>query len=36
MVGAGLRGELAADLREIFAATTREQALTVAEPVAAR
>jgi putative transposase len=36
MVGAGRRGELAADLREIFAATTREQALTVAEAVAAR
>jgi putative transposase len=36
MVGAGRRSELAADLREIFAATTREQALTTAEPVFAR
>jgi len=36
MVGAGRRGELAADLREIFAATTREQAMTLAEAVAAR
>jgi putative transposase len=36
MVGAGRRGELAADLREIFAATTREQALTAAEAVAGR
>jgi putative transposase len=36
MVGAGRRGELAADLREIFVATTREQALTTAEAVAAR
>ena len=36
MVGAGRRGELAADLREIVVATTREQALTVAEAVAAR
>jgi putative transposase len=36
MVGAGRRGELAADLREIFAATTREQALLTAETVAAR
>jgi putative transposase len=35
-VGAGRRGELAADLREIFAATTREQAMTTAEAVAAR
>lgn len=35
-VGAGRRSELAADLREIFAATTREQALTTAESVAAR
>jgi putative transposase len=34
MVGAGRRGELAADLREIFAATTREQALTTGEAVA--
>ncbi len=36
MVGAGRRGELAADLREIFATTTREQALTTAEVVTAR
>ncbi len=36
MVGAGRRRELAEDLREIFAATTREQALTTAEAVAAR
>jgi len=36
MVGAGRRGELAADLREIFAATTHEQALTTAESVATR
>ncbi len=36
MVGAGRRSELAADLREIFAVTTREQALTTAEAVAAR
>lgn len=36
MVGTGRRGELAADVREIFAATTREQALTTAETVAAR
>ncbi len=36
MVGAGRRSELAADLREIFAATTREQALTTAEAVAGR
>jgi putative transposase len=35
MVGAGRRGELAADLREIFAATTREQALATAETVVA-
>jgi putative transposase len=34
MVGAGRRKELAADLREIFAATTREQAMTTAEMVA--
>ena len=34
-VGAGRR-ELAADLREIFAATSREQAMTIAEAVAAR
>ncbi len=33
MVGAGRRSELAADLREIFAATTRGQALTIAERV---
>jgi transposase-like protein len=36
LVGAGRRGELAADLREIFAATTREQAMTTAATVAAR
>jgi putative transposase len=36
MVGAGRRKELAEDLREIFATTTREQALTTAEAVAAR
>ncbi len=36
MVGAGRRAELAADLREIFAATTREQAMATAEAVAAR
>jgi putative transposase len=36
LVGAGRRGALAADLREIFAATTREQAITIAEVVAAR
>jgi transposase-like protein len=36
MVGAGRRGELAADLQEIFAATTREQAMATAEAVAAR
>jgi putative transposase len=36
MVGPGRRRELAEDLREIFAATTREQALTTAETVAAR
>ncbi len=36
MVGAGRRGELAAEVREIFAATTREQALATAEEVAAR
>ncbi len=35
-VGAGRRQELATDLREIFAATTREQAMTTAETVAAR
>jgi putative transposase len=36
MVGAGRRGELAADLREIFAMPTREQAIATAEVVAAR
>ncbi len=36
LVGAGRRGELANDVREIFAATTREQALTTAEVVARR
>jgi putative transposase len=36
MVGAGRRSELAADLREIFATTTREQAIATAESVAAR
>ncbi len=36
LVGAGRRRELAADLREIFAATTREQAMTIAEAMAAR
>ncbi len=36
MVGAGRRRELAADLREIFAATTREQAMTMSEAVASR
>lgn len=36
LVGTRKRGELAADLREIFAATTREQAMTTAEAVAAR
>jgi transposase-like protein len=36
LVGTGRRGELAADLRETFAATTREQALTIAESVATR
>ncbi len=36
MVGAGRRGKLAADVREIFAATTREQAMTAAEAIAAR
>jgi putative transposase len=36
MVGTGRRGELAAGLREIFAATTREQAMTTAAVVAAR
>jgi putative transposase len=36
MVGVGRRSELATDLREIFAATTREQALTTAEVVSVR
>ena len=36
LVGAGRRAELAANLREIFAATTCEQALTTTETVAAR
>jgi putative transposase len=36
MVGAGRRRELAEDLREIFAATIPQQALTAAEAVAAR
>jgi len=36
MVGAGRRSELAADLREIFATTTREQAMATVESVAAR
>jgi transposase-like protein len=36
LVGAGRRGELAADLREIFAATTREQGMATAEAVAVR
>ncbi len=36
MVGAGRRSELAADLREIFATTTREQAIATAATVAAR
>jgi len=36
MVGATRRRELAADLREVFAATTREQAMTTAEAVATR
>jgi putative transposase len=36
MVGAGRRGELATDLRDIFAATTRAQAMATAEVVAAR
>lgn len=36
LVGVGRRGELAADLREILAATTREQAIATAEMVAAR
>jgi len=36
LVGAGRRGEIAADVREIFAATTREQAMAISEAVAAR
>lgn len=36
MIAAGRRGELATDLREVFAATTREQALTMAQAVAIR
>ena len=36
MVGAGRRAELAEDLRAIFAATTREQAMVTAEAMAAR
>jgi len=36
IVGVGRGKELAEDLREIFAATTREQALTTAEAVAGR
>jgi putative transposase len=36
MVAAGRRGELAQDIREIFAATTREQAMVTAEAMAAR
>ena len=36
LVGVGRRGELREGLREIFAATTREQAMTTAEAVAAR
>jgi putative transposase len=36
MVGAGRRAELAADIREIFAATTRQQSMTTAEAEAAR
>jgi putative transposase len=36
MVGAGRRGDLAGDVREIFAATMREQAMATAEAVAAR
>jgi putative transposase len=36
LVGAGRRGELAADLREILAATTRDQALTTADAIATR
>jgi len=36
LVGAGRRNELAADVREIFAATSREQAMTLADAVVAR
>jgi len=36
MVGIGRRNELTADVREIFAATSREQAMTLADAVAAR
>ncbi len=36
MVGAGRRGERAGDLREVFAATTRRQAMTLAEAAAIR
>ena len=36
MVGAGRRGALAADLRDVFAATTRERAPATAEALAAR
>ena len=36
MVGAGRRRQLAADLREVFAATTCAQAMTMAEAVARR
>jgi putative transposase len=36
MVGAGRRKELAEDLRELFAVTTREQAMATAEAAAAR
>jgi putative transposase len=35
LVAAGRRGELAEDLREIFAATTRDQAMSTAERMAA-
>jgi transposase-like protein len=36
LVGVGQRGELAADLREVFATTTRAQAVTTAEAMALR
>jgi len=36
MVGVGRRSEMAGDLREIFAVTTREQAMTTAEAVGSR